>query len=45
VLGFDELNNSVFPGETLALKEVFNINELKIQRDPLNPDPSYIVME
>jgi len=45
VLGFDELNNSVFPGETIALKEVFNINELKIQRDPLNPDPSFIIME
>lgn len=45
VLGFDQLNDSVFPGETLALKEVFNLNELKIQRDPLNPDPSYFVIE
>jgi hypothetical protein len=45
VLGFDQLNDSVFPGETLALKEVFNLNELKIQRDPLNPDPSFIVIE
>lgn len=45
VIGFDQLNDSMFPGETIALSEVFDLNTLRIQRDPLNPDPSFIVIE
>ena len=32
VLGFDELNDKDSPGETVALREVFNINDIKIKR-------------
>jgi hypothetical protein len=45
VIGFDELNWATFPGETLALKEVFGLNRYSIRRSPLNPTPSYIVIE
>jgi len=45
VIGFDELNWSTFPGETIALKEVFGLDKYSIRRSPLNPAPSYIVIE
>ena len=45
VIGFDELNFPAFPGETLALKEVFGLSRYKIRRSPLNPTPSYIVID
>ena len=45
VVGFDELNWAAFPGETKALKEVFGLNRYAIRRSPLNPSPSYIVIE
>ena len=45
VLGFDELNLPAFPGETLALKEVFGLDRHSIRRSPLNPFTSYIVIE
>jgi hypothetical protein len=45
VVGFDELNWPAFPGETLALKEVFGLDRYSIRRSPLNPSPSYIVIE
>ena len=45
VIGFDELNYHEFPGETLALKEVFGLDKYQIRRSPLNPTPSYIVIE
>lgn len=45
VVGFDELNWSAFPGETIALKEVFGLDRYAIRRSPLNPSPSYLVIE
>ncbi len=45
VLGFDELNWPYYPGETLALKEVFGLDKYRIQRSPLCPTPSFIVIE
>ena len=45
VIGFDELNSSAFPGETLALKEVFGLDAFKITRMPHSPCPSYITIE
>ncbi len=45
VIGFDELNDPAFPGETLALKEVFGLDRYAIRRFPQNPAPSYIVIE
>lgn len=45
VIGFDELNVSDFPGETIALKEVLGLNAYKIQRLPISPLQSFIVIE
>lgn len=45
IIGFDELNEHSFPGETLALKEVLGLDKYKIQRSVLSPLQSYIVIE
>ena len=45
VIGFDQLNNHDYPGETLALKEVFGIGAYEITRNPLSPTQSYIVIK
>jgi len=45
VIAFDELNCPEFPGETLALKEVFGLDKYSIRRSPLNPLISYIIIE
>lgn len=45
VLVFDELCDDIFPGETLALNEVFGLNNLKIQRMPMTARVSYVVVE
>lgn len=42
ILGFDELNDPKFPGETKALSEVFNMNELRIKRNRFSGMQSYI---
>lgn len=45
VVGFDELNWPAFPGETKAVKEVLGLDRYVIRRSPLNPSPSFIVVE
>lgn len=45
ILGFDELNCHAFPGETLALKEVFGLENIEIKRSPLSARESYIVIQ
>ena len=45
VIAFDELNCKEFPGETIALKEVFGLDKYAIKRTPLNPLISYLVVE
>ncbi|MDD5633649.1 MAG: crotonobetainyl-CoA--carnitine CoA-transferase, partial [Candidatus Omnitrophica bacterium] len=45
VLVFDELCDDIFPGETVALKEVFGLNNLKIHRFAMTSRISYAVME
>lgn len=45
VLGFDELCFQEFPGETLALREVFGTRGLRIQRDPISPIQSFVVLD
>jgi hypothetical protein len=42
ILVFDELCDDIFPGETVALREVFGLNNLKIQRMPMASRLSYI---
>ena len=45
IIGFDELNLHDFPGETLALKEVFGLDRYRIIRSPYSSVQSYIVIE
>ncbi len=45
VIGFDELNDPTFPGETIALKEVFGLDKYSIRRSPIDSGPSYVVVE
>ncbi len=45
VLVFDELCDDIFPGETLALREVFGLNKLRIERLPMTARISYAVLD
>jgi hypothetical protein len=45
VLGFDELNDPDSPGETLALMEVFGLNNINLKRFPYTSRTSYFVVE
>lgn len=45
VIGFDELNFHLFPGETIALKEVFGLSKYSIRRTQNSPTTAYIIIE
>lgn len=45
VLAMDELNSAEFPGETVALREVFGLDKYRIIKSRFLPDRSYIVIE
>jgi hypothetical protein len=45
VIGFDQLNDHDFPGETLALKEVFGLGKYKIRKSPYSSVQSFIIIE
>ena len=45
VLGFDELNDSDSPGETIALNEVFGLKNIKLRRYRYASRVSYFVCE
>jgi hypothetical protein len=45
VVGFDELVNRVFPGETVALSEAWGLNGLRLRRLPQAPYESFLVVE
>ena len=45
VLGFDELNDHDSPGETIALKEVFGLNNIRLKRYRYASRVSYFVVE
>lgn len=47
VIGFDELNYPRYPGETVALRELWGLSRYRIQRDPDIPYPSkeFLVVE
>lgn len=42
IIGFDELNDPKFPGETLALREFADINSLEIKRNRFSAMQSYV---
>lgn len=45
LLAFDELNDHDSPGETIALAEVFGLNNIKLRRFPYTSRISYFVVE
>ncbi len=45
ILVFDELCDDIFPGETIALQEVFGLNSLRIQRLPMTARVSYVEVQ
>ncbi len=45
VIGFDELNCNTYPGETLALKEVFGIGKYKVRHSKFSPTQSYLILD
>lgn len=45
VVGFDELNDPATPGETVALNEVFGLNNIRLKRFPHASRVSYFVVE
>lgn len=44
ILAFDEINNPLWPGETLALLESINIRDIKINKFSYEPNIAYIVL-
>lgn len=45
IIGFDELIDPQFPGETVALKEVLKIRDCRLKRSKFGAIQSYIVLE
>jgi len=45
VIAFDELDNPIWPGETLALLDSIGINKLKIERMDFDPYIGYAVLD
>ena len=45
VIGFDELNDHDSPGETLALMEVFGLNNIMLKRLPITSRTSYFIVD
>ena len=45
VLVFDEYNYQNFPGETLAIKEFFKLNSLRVRKFPYESCVSYAIIE
>ena len=44
IVVFDELNDERWPGETLAVKEFFDLNKIQLRRVPYDPLPAYFVV-
>ena len=44
VIAFDELNVKKWAGETKALKDMFNLNDVKLEKFHFDPWPSYFVV-
>jgi hypothetical protein len=45
ILVFDELCDDIFPGETVALREVLGLRDLRIQRLPMTSRISFVELE
>jgi hypothetical protein len=45
IIGFDELNDPQFPGETIAVREVLGLNNVRIQRSKYSGIQSYFIVD
>ncbi|MCK5609955.1 crotonobetainyl-CoA--carnitine CoA-transferase [Candidatus Pacearchaeota archaeon] len=45
LIGFDELNDVDSPGETIALKEVFDLNKINLKRHRYTSRTSYFILD
>lgn len=45
IIAFDQLNDPVWPGETLAVLETVGLQNLRIQRSPIASQFSYAILE
>jgi hypothetical protein len=45
IIGFDELTDPQFPGETVALREVLGLKNVRIRRNRFSGIQSYIIIE
>lgn len=45
IVGFDELLDPQFPGETIAFKEILNVRNYRLFKNPFGGIQSYIVLE
>jgi len=45
IVAFDELNYDIFPGETIALKEVFGLDKYKLIHTQYSSTRSYLVID
>jgi hypothetical protein len=45
VIAFDELDNPIWPGETVAAMETFGLNKLELQRFPWDPYVGFAVLD
>jgi hypothetical protein len=45
VIGFDELNDQEFPGETVALREALGLSSVRIERNKFSGAQSYVVID
>jgi hypothetical protein len=45
IIGFDELLDPQFPGETIALKEVLELRNFKLYKNPFGGIQSYLILE
>lgn len=45
VIVFDELNVAHFPGETVALRETFGLENIRIQHSPFSASRAYFIVE
>jgi hypothetical protein len=45
VIGFDEINDQLCPGETLAVQEILGLKKYSIRRFPHNSRTSYLIID
>lgn len=45
IIAFDELDNPIWPGETLALVETLGVGNLRIRRFPFDPYIGYAILD